>query len=66
VSAKVRGKKKASEAMLSSAEVAALCGVDPRTLRAWRAAGKIKGHKLGHRTVRFYRADVDRFLAGRG
>lgn len=49
--------------LLSTAEVAELCGVAVETVKRWRAAGKITGRRLGHRTVRYARQEIERFLA---
>lgn len=52
------------EEMLTPAEVAALFGVDPRTVRLWANAGKLKAYRTigGHR--RFKAADCRALLDG--
>lgn len=54
--------------MLTTNEVAALLRVDRNTLYRWRQAGRIKATKFGtarKSVVRFDRAEVERFMAGR-
>ncbi len=48
---------------LTTAQVAALCGVNPSTVRNWTKAGRLPCFRLpgGHR--RFLRADVEALLA---
>ena len=49
------------EQLLTSAEVAELFSVDERTLRRWRAEGRIKAIRIG-RTVRFHPDDIEQVL----
>jgi excisionase family DNA binding protein len=53
----------ADERLLPPGEVATLFGVDPRTLREWAAAGKIKARRTlgGHR--RYKESEVRAALA---
>lgn len=49
----------------SPAEVAKLLGVDYRTVLRWIRAGELSATRLGHRTVRVGREDLERFKAER-
>ncbi|MGH8071964.1 MAG: helix-turn-helix domain-containing protein [Candidatus Entotheonellia bacterium] len=44
-------------------EVARQLRVQPKTVRAWLAAGALPGFKLAHKTWRITRADLQAFLA---
>jgi excisionase family DNA binding protein len=57
-------KKLEAPELLTPAEVAALFGVDPRTLVRWAKAGQIGSVRTlgGHR--RYRRAEVERLLSG--
>src|SRR5258706_11381695 len=46
--------------LLTKLEIAAYCGVVPRTIDQWMATGKIPFRKIG-RTVRFSLAEVNEF-----
>lgn len=49
--------------MLTTAEVAGLARVDPSTILRWAGDGRLPAIKLGPRTFRFRRSDVDALLA---
>lgn len=53
------------EKLLTPDQVADLLGISRRHLSCLRASGKIKGHKLGHRTIRYYPAEIERYLVKR-
>jgi excisionase family DNA binding protein len=38
---------------------------DERQVRRWRASGELPYVRLGHRTIRFRRQDLERFIADR-
>jgi excisionase family DNA binding protein len=48
--------------MLSSVQVARLCGVDNKTIHHWADRGKIPSTRTRGRHLRFYRLDVVDFL----
>jgi excisionase family DNA binding protein len=51
--------------LLSVEDVAGILRTSKDTVhRLWRS-GELGGYKLGHRTVRFGREDVDRYLEAR-
>lgn len=54
--------KAAEPGLMTAADVAARLQVDVRTVRRWEAAGKLKARRLGRRTVRYRREDVERFI----
>ena len=56
--------KSPNETTLTIDQVAAILRVNERTVRRLRDAGRITGIKLGHRTVRFDRREIDRYLRG--
>lgn len=56
--------KSPNETTLTIDQVAAILRVNERTVRRLRDSGQIKGIKLGHRTVRFDRREIDRYLRG--
>lgn len=43
-------------------EVADRLGVNRKTVSGWITAGKLKAHRLGHRTVRIFPADLEAFV----
>jgi excisionase family DNA binding protein len=47
---------------LSPQEAAWLLGVRPVAVRQWVASGKLPAVRLGRRTIRIRRSDVERFL----
>jgi excisionase family DNA binding protein len=51
--------------LLTTREVAELCGVDEGTVRRWRFDGDLPYVRLGYRTVRHLRADVEEFIWSR-
>lgn len=46
--------------MLTTDEVAVMLKVHPRTVLGWYRTGKLKGVRLGHRTLRFRMAEVEK------
>ena len=55
-----------SEALLDPPITARLLGVKPRTLEGWRRRGRGPAFvRLGGKTVRYRRKDLDRWLAER-
>lgn len=54
--------KDAAGGLLTAAEVATYLRVDVRTVFRYLAAGKLKGRRLGSRTLRFRKEDVERFI----
>jgi excisionase family DNA binding protein len=52
-----------SEQWLTVREVAETAKVGEETVRWWYRSGKLKGVKLGYRTLRFDPAEVRAFLA---
>ena len=48
--------------MLTTAEVADLCRVSNSTVTRWLADGRLPGVKVGPRTFRFRRSDVEALL----
>jgi hypothetical protein len=55
---------RATDMLLGSAEVAAIVGCHPETVTRARRAGKLRGHYLGRRMVRYSLADVNLWLEG--
>ena len=53
----------APDAFLTTGEVAAELCVARSTVLRWADEGKLQAVKLGPKTVRFRRSDVDRFTA---
>jgi len=51
--------------LLSTRQVAAICGVSPRTVAMWLRDGELKGIKLNGFTWRVREADLNEFLDGR-
>lgn len=51
--------------MMNTREVAELCGVSEQTVRRWRFDGDLPYFRLGYRTIRYRRNDVDALLAAR-
>ena len=49
--------------MLTFIEVATALDVSVETIRRWHRAGKIHGHLLGAKTIRFPRTELDRLLS---
>ena len=51
--------------LLTSAEVAKILQVSPRTLASWRGnfAGELNFVRLGNRTIRYRQEDVEEFIA---
>lgn len=47
--------------LLSTKEAAEYLGVTEHTLLVWFRAHRVPGIKLGHRTLRFRREDLDAF-----
>lgn len=43
-------------------EAAAYLGVSKQTVRAWCRAGKLRGAKLGHHTVRISTSSIEQML----
>lgn len=65
IKTKVRRTEVADEKrLLTPAQVADLLGIDVRTLRRWKSAGRIKGVSLGKRCVRFKPEEIDRIIKG--
>lgn len=53
--------------ILTSAETAELLGISTGTLAAWRHRGTSPTYtRTGHRTVRYKKSDVEKFIAERG
>jgi excisionase family DNA binding protein len=50
--------------LLTTKQVAELLQVATDTVRRWRYAGKIPFVRLGHRTVRYRREDVQKLSKG--
>lgn len=48
--------------MLTAKQVAERMGVTEKTVRKWHADGKLKGVRLGYRTLRFRLAEVEKML----
>lgn len=55
----------ATDELLTSVQVAELCGVSVQSVRRWRFDGDLPYYRLGYRTVRYRREDVDELLASR-
>jgi hypothetical protein len=53
---------RASDKLLDSAEVAAIIGCHPETVTRARRSGKLRGHYLGRRMVRYRLEDVNLWL----
>ena len=53
---------RATDKLLDSAEVAAIVGCHRETVTRARRAGKLRGHYLGRRMVRYSLADVNLWL----
>ncbi len=54
------------EFLVDQVEAAELMGVSPSLLRDWRFKGAGPQYiRLGHRTVRYKRSDLERFIATR-
>jgi excisionase family DNA binding protein len=49
--------------LLTVDEVAAILRVHAQTVRRWIAAGDLRAHRPGKRSMRIARRDLDRFLA---
>lgn len=54
--------QESGQLFFSISEVAALLGLNERTIRRWLCAKKLSGHRLG-RQWRISRSDLDVFLA---
>ncbi len=52
-------------ALLTSHDVAEQLEVSEQTVRMWARLGKLEAIRLGHRTVRFTQAAVEKFLKAR-
>ena len=48
---------------LTKTQAAEILGISARTLDRWIAAGTVPAHKLGPRTVRIHRADLEALFA---
>lgn len=48
--------------LLTAEDVAEILGKHPRTVLQMAVAGKIPAIRLGHRTVRFLKSDVEEFI----
>lgn len=48
--------------MLTAKQVAERLGVTEKTVRKWYTDGKLKGVRLGYRTLRFKTAEVEKML----
>jgi hypothetical protein len=53
---------RATDKLLDSAEVAAIVGCHPETVTRARRSGKLRGHYLGRRMVRYRLEDVNLWL----
>lgn len=53
---------KVGEELYSTARAAELLGVNADTVRRWIRLGKLPATKLGYKTVRVSRADLEAFL----
>lgn len=51
-----------SEELLTPAEVATMLQFSRQTVYGWLKSGKLPHIKLGPRTIRIYRHELDRFL----
>jgi excisionase family DNA binding protein len=51
--------------LLSTRQVADICGVSPRTVAMWLRDGELKGIKLNGFTWRVREDDLDEFIEGR-
>jgi excisionase family DNA binding protein len=51
--------------LLSTKQVASICGVSPRTVAMWLRDGELKGVKLNGFTWRVREEDLDDFIEGR-
>jgi excisionase family DNA binding protein len=51
--------------LLTAADVAAIFQVHPKTVYLWADRGELAAVRLGHRSVRFRREDVDKLVADR-
>lgn len=47
---------------LTTAEACQLLAVSEKTLQNWRRRGKIEGHRMGWRTIRYSPAEIRRVL----
>jgi excisionase family DNA binding protein len=54
-----------SETLLTRKQVAEMLQVGEWALNRWHREGKLPWRKLGNRTVRFAKADVEKFLEQR-
>jgi excisionase family DNA binding protein len=52
------------DTLLSPAQVAERLGVSRLTAVRWLRSGKLKGEKLGRKTVRMWASDLDAFIQG--
>ena len=43
-------------------EVAKELNINPQTIRSWVKKGKLRGYRLGERSVRILRSDLNRFI----
>lgn len=50
---------------LSAQEVADILGVSSEHVRSLYRSRRLRGHKIGHRTIRFTAEDVQEFVEGR-
>ncbi|BCO35256.1 helix-turn-helix domain-containing protein [Mycobacterium heckeshornense] len=55
-------KRQSPPRLLGIPEAAAYCGVHPRTLRRWIAAGHIQAHRVGPKLLKIHAADLDAFV----
>ena len=54
--------KKKNEMMFTAEQVAKKLGVSRDTIMRWYRDGKLKGVRLGYRTVRFRSAEIEKML----
>lgn len=48
--------------LISQQEAAARCGVHPKTIRRWTAAGLINAYRVGPRLIKVDAAELDKVL----
>ncbi len=47
---------------LTVSEVAKELNINPQTIRSWVKKGKLRGYRLGERSVRILRSDLNQFI----
>lgn len=62
--AKAKAKGDTLSPLMSADEVAAFLGIDRATVWRWVSAGKLKARKIGPKTTRFRREDLEKLVEG--